>query len=379
MKLSISWVCIFLLIVASVSCSEEKLAKEDVGIGDFDFEKTVTLSGEQILENELSYLIETAGDYLLLEQDSKDTSQNVYNVYSAKDLTFLGAIGKRGQGPGEFYGAQYAGQHFKEGDDVFIWVNDAPQYRITSINVTESLKSGQTVYGRVVKHHPKYNFQNALFVVGTSDLIGYQPGYIPNTNRYPLHVLKGGASLSELRSGNESWTDVGEYPKVHGLDLVPNGEKYSAIFRRADIAMKPDQSRFVVAMKYYDRLDIFKRSGDIVESVQHPERYREYNAAEVYDPETMVKVKDRYDYYQNVVATDEYIYALYYNRNMGELNAEMGEGIEIRVFNWDGEPKFLLKCPDNLLIISVDEKNAFLYGHIEDEQKFMRYSLEKIL
>ncbi|GAB5524479.1 MAG: BF3164 family lipoprotein [Roseivirga sp.] len=379
MKLSINWVCIVLLAFSSAGCSGEKYPKDNDSIEALSFGKTAALNGEQILENELSYIIETAGDYVLLEQDSKDTSQNVYHVYDAKDLSFLGAIGKRGQGPGEFYGAQYADQHYKEGDDTFIWVNDAPQYRITSINVTESLRSGQTVYGRVIKHHPKYNFQNTLFVVGTSDLIGYQPGFLPNTNEYPLHVLKGGASLSELRSGNESWTDMGEYPKVNGLDLIPNGEKYSAIFRRADIAMKPDQTRFVVAMKYYDRLDIFKRNGDLVESVRDPERYKEYNAAEVYDPETMVKVKDRFDYYQNVVGTDNYIYALYYNRNMGELNDEMGEAVEIRVFDWDGEPMFLLKCPDNLLLISVDEKNGFIYGHVEDEQKFMRYSLEGIL
>lgn len=362
-----------LVVLVCLGCSEP----EKLEIDAFEFDQKFELAGQQVFSNEFHHIVEVAGDYLLLELDSKDTSSNVYNVYDAGTNDFLGSVGKRGQGPGEFYGAQYAGQYYDEGGDTFIWVNDAPQYRITSINVTESLRSGKTIFGRVIKHHPKYNFQNALYVV-EGDLVGYQPGFIPNTNKYPLHILRGGASV-EIKGGGDGWVDVGDYPSMTGLDLIPNGESFITAFNRADIAMKPDQSRFVVAMKHYDRLDIFGKNGEVINSVRHPERYREYNATEVYAPNTRFKLEDRFDYYQRVVTTDNYIYALYYNRNMREFNDEMGEGVEIRVFDWDGEPKFLLKCPDNLLLIAVDEKNGFMYGHVEDEQKFMRYSLESIL
>lgn len=367
-------VSVFATLILIVSCNEVQQPETE----DFEFAKTIELTGQQVFSDELNHIVETAGDYVLLEQSSKDISGDVYNVYDASSLEFLGSVGKRGQGPGEFYGAQYAGQYYMENGDTFIWVNDAPQYRITSINITESLKSTKTVFGRVIKHHPKYNFQNALFVVDGGGLVGYQPGFIPNTNKYPLHILKGGISV-EVKGGEEDWTDVGEYPVLRGKGTIPNGEKFSAGFRRAYISMKPDQSRFVVAMKYYDRLDIFDRNGGLVKSVRHSVRYKEYNAREVYAPDTRIKVKNRVDYYQRVVTTDKYIYALYHNRIMGEFNDELGEGVEIRVFDWNGEMKTLIKCPDNLLLMSVDEKNGFMYGHIYDEQKFMRYSLKDVL
>lgn len=364
---------LFTILVLLYGCKDMQRSET----GRFEFGEKVELIGQQVFDDEFHHIVETAGDYLLLELNSRDTSRNVYHVYDASSLKFLGSVGKRGQGPGEFYGAQYAGQYYKEGGDTFIWVNDAPQYRITSINVTKSLKSGKTVYGRVIKHHPKYNFQNTLYVV-ENDLVGYQPGFIPNTNKYPLHILKGGVS-TELKGGGDGWVDVGDYPPMKSLDLIPDGERFIKAFNRADIAMKPDQSRYVVAMKHYDRLDIFGKDGELINSVRHPERYREYNATEVYAPSTRFKLKDRFDYYQRVVTTDSHIYALYYNRNMAAFNDELGEAVEIRVFDWGGEMKALLTCPDNLLLMSVDEENGFMYGHIEDEQKFMRYSLKSVL
>lgn len=364
---------LFVLVMLCSCADQERQSK-----GVLKFDERIQLNGEQVFEKEFNHIVEVAGDYILLELNSRDTSNNVYNVYDARTLEFLGSIGKRGQGPGEFYGAQYAGQYYVKGGDTFIWVNDAPQYRITSINVTQSLEMGKTVVDRIIKHHPKYNFQNALYVSDEGDLIGYQPGFIPNSNKYPLHILKGGAGES-LNEVNVGWFDIGEYPKMESLDLIPEGERFSKSFNRARIAMKPDQSRFVVGMSYYDRLDIFKKNGDLVKSARDPERYRQYNAVEVYAPEARIKLKNRYDYYQKLVATDDYIYALYWNRNMRELNAEMGEAVEIRVFDWEGNLKYLLKCPDNLILITVDEKNKYLYGYVEDDQKFMRYSIEVIL
>lgn len=366
------------LVLFIISCNNQKVVNEELEDNLFEFEEVIQLKGERVFSHELGSSVEIAGEFLLFELPSKDTSENVYNVYDIKSLEFLGSVGKRGQGPGDFFGAQFAGQVDYVDNDVSIWVNDAPQFRITSINLTQSLRLSKTVAERVIRHHPEHNFQSYLYVVDNRELVGYQPGYIPNTNLFPLHILRGGALSAGERNGKEELIHVGAYPEVENIGRIPNGRNFEKAFNSALVTMKADQSRFAVGFRQYDRLDIFDADGNMVESIRHPERYKNYNATDVYAPSLKWKIRNLMDFYRKVISTDKYIYTVYQNRNMGEFNDENGEGVDIRVFDWNGKLKFLLKCPDNIWTLAVDEKNGYIYANVDNEERFMRYDVKEV-
>ena len=306
-------ILVFLTCVSFMcSCGGTETSSDD----NFVFEETIDLVGEEVFANELYWIVDVAGPYIFFEQNANQNE--LYHVYNAADMTFLGEVGKRGQGPGEFYGAQYSGQSENRSGEISIWVNDAPRFRISSINITASLRLGETVINRSIRHHPRYNFQNALFVLGESKLVGHQPGFIPETNLNPLNILN-----------DDVLRPIGDYPEISNIEEVSGGERRSKVFNKAAVAMKSDQSRFVVAMGYYDRLDIYDVQGMLVKSLRDPMKYVSYNAHEIFDADT--RLIHGIQFYKTLTVTDNFIYAVYHDRKLNVDTDKNKFSTEIRV------------------------------------------------
>ena len=81
------------------SCQKkEKFNQNDL------FGKTFqNLTFEDVLSDELGVFYGGYADkFLMIEQNQIDTSGVVFHVYDSESLEFLGKIGRRGRGPGEF-------------------------------------------------------------------------------------------------------------------------------------------------------------------------------------------------------------------------------------------------------------------------------------
>ncbi|WP_305983225.1 hypothetical protein [Roseivirga thermotolerans] len=324
-----------------------------------------TLASEQFLEEELGLAPYIVGPYLLVKQDQKRADKVVFTVYNASDLEFLGVLGERGrEGPNTFYGVSYWGQFVERNGDYLIWINDPPRYRMSLINITESLERGETVIERHLNHDPENDFMNALYVLDSLDLVAHQPGYHPNTNQAPLVMFKNGVIET-----------YGEYPEVKNI-LDEQRWGNGATFNRVALAMKPDQSRFAVAMDYYDRLDIFDRDGQFIMSYRDPEKYALYNYSDIITPSKSVPRQYR-DYYYGTAATKDFLFTLYYDVSV-EKWAEF-HPTTIRIFDWEGNLKAQLACPDKLWNLSVDEENGYLYGGSYQQETLFRYNIESVL
>lgn len=341
-------------------CSESSDLIEGI-----DFPESENIEGEKVLIDELSWQVEVAGDYIFCELESSKTE--LYNVYQAGDLSFVGTVGNRGQGPDEFIGAQYSGQYFYDSlGNTNIWVNDAPKFRISALNLNSSLKTNKTIVSNRLRHHPKYNFQNALFVLGESDLAGFQPGFIEGTNLKPLNFLTNGVLSS-----------VGSYPRVKNSNDIPGA---NSLFKNLDyvhLGMKPDQEKFAVALSHYDRVDIYNRDGSLVKSIGHSENYRQYEAHEIFsETKGLVGIKN---YYMTVRTTDKYIYAVSHGRDRKADVEGITYSSEIRVFAWDGSIIRVLKCPNDLISLAIDEKRGFLYGHDMSIEGMVRFDITELI
>lgn len=350
-----------LFLLASCSSSTENLntdTDEPVILRD-------SLVSEHFLEEELGLAPYIIGPYLLIKQDQNRADKVVFTVYQATDLELLGNIGVRGrEGPDTFYGASYWGQYVERNGEYLIWVNDPPRYRMSLINITESLERGETVIERHINHDPENDFMNALYVLDSSDLVAHQPGYHPNTNQAPLVMFKNG----EIET-------YGEYPEVKNiLDEERWGK--GATFNRVALSMKPDQSRFAVAMNYYDRLDVFNINGKLISSYRDIEKYTLYNYSDIITPSKDIPRKYR-DYYSSVASTEDFLFIIYKDISV-EKWAEF-HPITIRVFDWDGNLKAELFCPDKIWNLSIDEENGFIYGGSNVQEALFRYNIKSVM
>lgn len=348
-----------------LSCANEEKTETQ----SFDPEQRFELKGEKVFENEFSWQIESAGEYLLFEQNTETKENDLYHVYRAANLEFLGSVGERGQVPYGFIGAQYCGQYYVENGNTIFWVNDAPKRRISAINIEGSLDSDFAVIDRFIEHKPWHDFMNALYVLNEDGLAGHQPGFIKGSNQQPLYILKNKES-KELIS-------AGKYPEVRNIKDFAQGERIAGNFNRLSMAMKPDMSRFVIAFKLYDRLDVFDDDGKLVTSVRHPEKYEEYNAFNVLDMSLKAPIVNVTTYYQKVVVTDDLIFALCLDRKKG-VELEDNPSVQIRVFDWFGKLKYLLNCPNDLVTIAVDMANKKLYGHDALTQSFLQFDISML-
>jgi len=324
-----------------------------------------SLVSEQFLKEDIGLAPYVIGPYLLIKQDQNLPENVVFKVYNASDLGYLGDIGVRGrEGPDTFYGANYWGQYVERDGDYLIWVNDPPRFRMSLINITKSHQEGKTVIERKVMHKPEYDFMNALFVVDSSGLVGHQPGYHDGTNMAPLVMLKNG-----------EFQLYGEYPEVNNIMDEKRWDN-GATFNRVTLSMKPDQSRFAVAMDHYDRLDIFDSNGQLISSFRDPEKYALYNYSDIFTASAGIPRQYR-DYYTSAASTQDLLFIIYEDISVEE--AREFHPSTIRVFDWDGNLKAELACPDQIWNISVDEEKGYLYAGSSQQEALFRYDIKSVL
>ncbi|OEK06398.1 BF3164 family lipoprotein [Roseivirga misakiensis] len=336
--------------------------KVDKNFSELTFEETYDIKGERVLENELSWIVDVVDDYIICKQNSSDSLKRYLTVYDADGLEYLGSVGFRGRNLNEFQAANFFGQSYRKSDEVVIWVNDPPQYRMTAINLTASLIEGDIEIERSIRHDPQLDFHNALFFLDDSTFAAHQPGFELSTNQSPMVIVT-----------NNTTMNIGQYPKLLAREDVRQGERYFSVLDDVNLAMRPDQERFAAAFHYYDRLDIYSINGDLVKSVTNPTIYKEYDARKIF-----VRGKDSLvgvvSYYGQVKVTTDYIFIKYYGRERKGGDTE-DVPTEIRVFDWDGNPKFVLKCTENLASFAIDEERGWLYGHDISQQRYMRYNI----
>ena len=83
------------------------------------------------------------------------------------------------------------------------------------------------------------------------------------------------------------------------------------------------------------------------------------------------------NYYIDSWVTQEFIFTLYYNVTFDE-DKEFHPST-VRVFDWDGNLRAELTCPDHIWNISVDEENGYLYGGSSQQEALFRYNIKSVL
>lgn len=354
--------CVFLF----VSCSNKTEVSNIVKVK--EFEKVFNLEGEQILKNDNSAFSISVIDSLLLTLASGTDYH--YNLYSKNSFKYLGSLGKRGDEPNSWMFPSYNNQFDKDNTDLKIWLSSDIKSEIIQVNLTSTIKSkdNNTIVDKKIDIDTKlFPFTRLLYV---NDSIFYgDSGYFDSKRcRLKRYSLKANAI-------DISYSDL--FPKVLNQKLFPS-EMLNNLYH-SKLRKKPNEVTFASAMEYFNRIDIFDKDLNTKLSIVGDGLTddNQLDAAEL-DIEEGSPFQELTIYYRDINLRDSYIYSLYLNQPRKEFGKN-SKPVEIRIFDWEGNAKYLLKIPDYILNISVDEKEGWIYGVAPYDEKILRYNIKDII
>ncbi len=330
-------------------------------INNISFEKTISLDkGELIFKDEYSSRNIVLTDTLLILQTKNKDS--LFKVFGSKNLNFLGAFGIKGDGPNDFSYPYTSKQFVVDKDGIKIWMNDLWKYKLSLVNINKSLDSGKTIAEKEFKLNPKYDF--------THDLIHYNDTLFYG-NHGPDQI--GRSRVSKYNIGSDVEVKANLLPVLENTDLINRSNMYALYFDY--LAIKPDKTKLVSAMSSFNRIDFYDLN------LNHLNAIIETEGNEVKDVKNILhkdgnQLINMRNFYYSLYPTNKYVYALYRKGQPVSDNGKKDINVDVRVFDWDGNPKYLLKMPNDLISISVDEKNNWIYGVDAYNEALYRYKVD---
>lgn len=261
-----------------------------------------------------------------------------FNVIDLADGRTLTAVGRSGQGPGEFV-APRAVEVTRDGRAARAWVYDFQLGRLTGIDLSGESAEPQVLRVMNGLHNPAWIgdtlVTNGMFA---GEMLRF---YVPSDAEMDLVRSAGASPFSELQP-----------------DIAMH-------LNRSSMVVQPAGGRIAVAFLYISRLHLYDRHGRQTLAVAGPQEITPaYRTA--YDNREGITRFLRTDEtrfaYIDVTATDEAIYALYSGRARGEADGQEYAGNTIHVFDWDGRLVEVVQLPEDARRIMVDPSGERLYA-----------------
>jgi len=324
------------------------------------FDSTIILKDPEIvLKKEYFAKRIVAVDSLLIVQTNQNSS--LFKVYNAESLKYLNSFGKKGDGPNEFSYPFTNSQFTCDDDGIKLWTNDLWRYKTSLINVSKSIKNNVTVIDKVINHNPKHDFTHDLNHYNNEVFYG---------NHGPDAIER--FRITKYNHSTETVTHAELIPKVDNMNLLNRSSQYALYFDY--LGIKPDKSRLVSAMNKFNRIDFYDLDLNLINS------YSETDENEITDVKDILHKSGKdlvnlRNYYYSLQCSNSYVYALHRNGQLASENGKKDINVDIRVFDWEGAPKYLLKVPNDLTSFTVDEKNGWIYGVDSYNEKIYRYKI----
>jgi hypothetical protein len=168
---------------------------------------------------------------------------------------------------------------------------------------------------------------------------------------------------------------IGQSPQHPGAGSIPPTVLQHAY--EGPVTVRPDRSRFAIATRQADRVEIFGSDGTPVAQVTGstgflPRFETSQRAAGV----SMATGDDLRAGYVDLASTDRHLYALFSGNRAGEAGPQTFFGRQVHVFDWSGRMVARLELDEPALTIALtpDESRLFAVRH-DPEPSIARYDL----
>lgn len=274
------------------------------------------LSGDSLSDVGRIFCIEDK----LLDVNAKNKN-SVFTVYDNHGNR-IGSFGKAGRARNEFTGGTVVTQQYETGK---LWINDVNKAVLMRVNLNASLDSSVCIVdkefvtsGRVI---------NAFYV--NDSTIVYEQETKDNYRIYMLDILKGKAIVQ--------------------YDLYAPCEDAFNVYH-SNMLLHPNKNKLVAVMSTLNQVNFL--------SLKEGKK----KAISLYEKSLLEKDYEKQrQYYCDVTATSDRIYALYMNQSK-EDSFDKPKPMEVHVFDWDGNFKERLLVNEYIFNITVNEQGKYLYG-----------------
>lgn len=277
-----------------------------------------------------------------------DRSAPMVHVLRLADGSIAGSFGRSGEGPGEFRSAWHV-ERDPAAADAF-WIYDITLRRLTRLQFGgEEMPEIREIVNLKdapgVLMHPAWLSDTRLIAAGVFPQ--FPEGRLIMTDRE-------GRAIRML----------GRTPSHPGAEAIPTTVLQHAY--EGPVTVRPDRSRFAIATRHADRLEIFSADGAEVAEVAGssgflPRFETRTRAAGV----SMAIGDDLRAGYVDLDSTDEHVFALFSGARMGEAGRDTFYGRQVHVFDWAGNVIARLELPVPVLTLAVtpDGRRLFVAQH----------------
>lgn len=332
-------------------------AAADSGPAELDHTRfrPVALAGEALTDGDALALpgrIEVVGDALVLIDDAAELVIRVHDRASGRKL---GAFGRSGAGPGEFRGAWSIDP--VPGRPGEFWVFDLGLRRLTHYDLERDLPGGRAP-----------GDQPMLQLSAETALLG------------PVLAGAGRVSLGFFQEGRLGRLDeAGRLVGVSGRLPPDERDVPATVLQHAyqsTLKPNPSRTRFAVATRHADRLEILDLHGTLLALAEPPFGF--VPQFEVRDRNGMAAMASggslRFGYI-DVATTEDRIYALFSGRTRRGFPGRANFGEYVHVFDWGGTLLQVLKLDAEALAITADTEGFLYTVRHEPLPAVMRYVL----
>lgn len=338
------------MLLTFVSCS--KFSKNEVVF----YEKFPEVSTVSFQEISIPAVIPSAVDLLAIDNTlvAMDMmSDNFFHLFQLPDLKYKGSQIKKGQGPNEeIMIVPFLSE--SKGQLMYRTVNDIKIAQIKDANliITDTIQLPT-------------EFINVMHVIKMNDYLYGYDGITKNETEYVCYNIK-----------TKAITKFGDFPET---DLATNRPEKQNILYSKTIINKEDNSKFAALYDKIPLLRIYNKEGKLLKELvlingqKSPSAYFE-------EQPNQTQLNDMMINYLKIKATNNFIYGMYAGKTHGELktserrNADYG--LEIHVWDWDGNPVACYKLPKAIagFTVSKDDKYICCSSMLEDNKLF-RFNL----
>jgi len=324
--------------------------------------KTYHVQGTKVFTDKYNIYQIHSIDSLILIKNISANSALAFSIYTKNSFTHIADFGTIGDGPNEFEEQVYYTKQFISDNDIKIWVYENNRNKYSLINLTKTIKLGETVVDEMIRIKPGNSYFD-LFHIDNETIIG-------NTDNLAVKMkrLKFFNPVTGVFTKTVALTPKLENPKKNDLDFTQ--QKYNPLFMNT-LRYSPTRKKLVSAMISMDIIDIFNEKGDLVHSINNSEK-------PIKNVDDYINQNEERVYNTDVKLTDNFIYILYSGDLMSNLY-EKSTPTKIKVYDWNYNLKFTINTNDSSNFIAVDETNGFIIGTSLTEEKVMQYDIKDIL
>lgn len=291
--------------------------------------------------------VQVVCDTLLVIKDQVGNSDDCrFKIYSTNDLEYLGAIIRKGRGPGELV-APYVVKSFSSSKCLSL--NDRPTGCSYMVDIQASVASGVTAIMQ----------RTAI----PEDVIDWIP--LSDTAYFALQQVGSRIAYNVIHAS-------GQNELICNLNENIDASRHVTIMSSVCVSDVSTQ-RAAVVMMFFPQINIV----DVESRTIYPVAIRkDAENFELTINQQLTPVTKQY--YIDAASTKNHIFATYKNVPLNKLS-DSNVGTSIHVFDWKGRFLLDIKTLENIAEITFDENNKYLYGIDSSKGEIVRYDLKTLI